>query len=157
MAGEAHGKPTYPVWVGSLKETLQEKELQRAFTKFGPISSTRIMRDDHGVSKRFGYVNFVKEADAERAAEQRAGFKLAGIPVKTKGPKTLRQQGHFIAHTPHQMAAQADVHGGTGAQQDFRPVTDCSFFIQGAQCKKGSSVSEQLVTCHYQHKIRGAV
>ena len=122
MTAEPRGVPTYPVWVGSLKETVKEKDLLRVCSKHGAIASCKVMRDEQGNSKRFGYVNFYNEADAERAAEKLAGFQIQGSQLKTKGPRLLQRQGHFT-------------------KINFRPLTDCSFFIQGAKCKKGTIVS----------------
>ena len=128
MAAEPHGVPTFPVWVGSLKETVKEQDLQRVFSKHGAVASCRVMRDEHtSKSKRFGYVNFYNETDAEKAAERKDGFKIQGVSIKTKGPRMLREQGHF------KMAFST---------QDYRPLTDCSYFMQGAKCKRGKNVSE---------------
>lgn len=126
MAAEQQGAPTYPVWVGSLHESVREKDLTRVFSKHGAIASCRVMKDEHGKSKKFGYVNFHKRAEAEKAAKNLVGFKIQGLPIKTKGPGVLQDQGHFKT-TP-------------SAAANYRPLTDCSFFIQGAKCKKGKKV-----------------
>lgn len=134
MAGEPHGVPTYPVWVGSLKETVKEKDLQRLFSKDGNVASCKIMRDEQNKSRRFGYVNFYNEAEAEAAARNKEGVKIQGFPIKTKGPRMLREQGYFLI-------PQAPV------GQDYRPLTDCSFFLQGTKCKRGKNVSVSLRVC----------
>ena len=116
---------TYPVWIGNLKETVKEKDLMRVFSKQhykGGIASCKIMRDENGQSKKFGYVNFNVEADAESAAVKMAGFKIESVPIKTKGPKALRESGH-LAQTV-----------------DYRPLTDCSFYVQAGNCQKGEKV-----------------
>ena len=121
---EPHGVPTYPVWVGSLKETVKESDLNRVFSKFGGgIASCRVMKDEQGRSKKFGYVNFFKKAEAEKAARLAGGTMIRGVAIRTKGPSILQQEGHWSSAT------------------DFRPLTDCSFFIQGQKCKRGKSVS----------------
>lgn len=51
MASEAHGVPTYPVWVGNLKETVKEKDLIRVFSKLGAVASCKVMVDEHGKSR----------------------------------------------------------------------------------------------------------
>ncbi len=123
-AKEPHGVPTYPVWVGSLKETVKDNELKRVFSKFGgSISSCKVMRDAQGKSKKFGYVNYLKKADAERVAKQSAGTTIQGVPIRTKGPSTLQKEGFW------------------GTAHNFRPLTDCAFFIEGQKCSKGKSVS----------------
>ena len=126
MAAEQQGAPTYPVWVGSLSESVREEDLIRLFSKHGAIASCRLMKDKQGRSKKFGYVNFHNRVEAEKAAKKLAGFKIQGLAIKTKGPSVLQEQGHFKT-TP-----------SVGA--NYRPLTDCTFFIQGAICKKGKKV-----------------
>ena len=82
----------------------------------------------------FGYVNYYTEEEAERAASLKQGYKVSGVAIKTKGPKLLSQQGHFNTSPP-----RSDGQSPTGL--NFRPLTDCSFFIMGKKCKKAGSVS----------------
>ena len=51
MASEVHRGPTYPVWVGNLKETVADKDLKRVFSKHGQIASCKVMVDERGNSK----------------------------------------------------------------------------------------------------------
>lgn len=75
--------------------------------------------------RRFGWVNFYNEVEAERSALGRSGFMVNGSRIKTKGPQALRDENHFsLPPSPHQM-------------QDFRPLTDCTF---GSKCGKGKKV-----------------
>ncbi len=48
---EARGLPTYPVWVGDLQDNVDESDLRQIFISYGSITSCKIMRDEHGVSK----------------------------------------------------------------------------------------------------------
>ena len=82
----------------------------------------------------FGYVNYYTEEEAERAASLKQGYKVSGVAIKTKGPRLLSQQGHFNTSPP-----RPDGQSPTGL--NFRPLTDCSFFIMGKKCKKAGSVS----------------
>ena len=115
---------TFPVWVGSLDERVTEKQLQKRFSKFGSISNIKIQRDAAtGRSKGFGWVNFHEREAAEQSAAKMAGASLCGSPIKTRGPRELEKKGLF-----------------SPPRTDFRPLTDCTFFIQGKLCKKGTSV-----------------
>ena len=130
----------FPVWVGSLKETVKEADLIRVFSKYGKIHSCRVVREK-GVSKKFGYVNFFREVDAETAAKKANGFKIGGIAIKTKGPQLLSQQGHFTYPRPAIPSKTT-----SPKETDFKPFTDCSFFMKDDSCAKGSTVSlEHLV------------
>ena len=84
----------------------------------------------------FGYVNYYTEEEAERAASVKQGFKISGVAIKTKGPKVLSRQGHFNTTPPRPDGL------------NFRPLTDCSFFIMGKKCKKAGTVSTgHMSTC----------
>lgn len=115
--------PTFPVWVGNLHESVTEEILRRRFSGFGPIVSCTIMKDGTGRSKKFGYVNFSTRGNADRAAAKLAGFKFNGTAIKTKGPSSLRKEGHLKQ------------------QKDYRLLTDCSFFMNSNTCTKGKEVS----------------
>jgi RNA recognition motif-containing protein len=130
MAADQSGRPTFPVWVGSLDENVNEKQLFRKFSKFGMVSSVKIQRDSAtGKSKGFGWVNFNLREAAELSAAKMAGVALYGSPIKTRGPAELEKKGLFSQPAP---------------RNDFRPFTDCSFFVQGKRCKKGATVRRSL-------------
>jgi hypothetical protein len=76
----------------------------------------------------FGYANFGSKDDAETMAKVMNDYHLGGCKIKTKGPKVLKKEGH----TKEKLRPNSP---------DYRPFTDCSFFIEGMRCKKGKSVS----------------
>ena len=124
MAADQSGRPTFPVWVGSLDENVSEKQLFRKFSKFGIVSSVKIQQDSAtGKSKGFGWVNFNSREAAELSAAKLAGVAFHGSHIKTRGPAELEKKGLF-----------------SPPKADFRPITDCSFFVQGKRCKKGATV-----------------
>ena len=124
MAADQSGKPTFPVWVGSLDESVSEKQLFRKFSKYGSVSSVKIQRDGAtGKSRGFGWVNFHTRESADHSAAKMAGVALRGNPIKTRGPTELEKKGLF-----------------SPPKADFRPLTDCSFFMQGKRCNKGANV-----------------
>lgn len=51
MASEVQRVPTYPVWVGNLKDTVKKKDLKRVFSKVGQIASCKVMVDEAGKSR----------------------------------------------------------------------------------------------------------
>ena len=75
-----------------------------------------------GRSKSLGYVNFLKKERAENAARKMAGYLLNGQTIQTKGPTKLISEGYL---------KQAI---------DYRPYTDCAFFMEGKECKNGLKV-----------------
>ena len=85
-------------------------------------------------------MNYYTEDEAERAASAKHGYKISGVAIKTKGPKLLNQKGYFKPSPPRP-------EGQPPPSQDFRPLTDCSFFVMGKKCKKAGSVSVGYVIC----------
>lgn len=67
------------IYVKNLPETITEEDLQNYFGESGPITSAAVMRDAHGKSRCFGFVNFDKAGDAITAIE-----KFNGKPYKDK-------------------------------------------------------------------------
>jgi RNA recognition motif-containing protein len=122
---------SFPVWVGSLPDHADEGFLEDLFTPFGSVRSTIIMRDEHSKSKCFGYVNFAEKRAAELSASNLNGRTVHGSRIKVKGPRELEKnygQGTLSANAPQKM--------------DYRPYTDCNFFLRGKDCNpKGKRVS----------------
>ena len=86
-------------------------------------------------------MNFYTEEEAERAASLKQGFKISGVSIKTKGPRLLSQQGHYNPLPPKPEGQPPSTH-------DYRPLTDCSFFVVNKKCKKAGSVScVPRITC----------
>jgi len=108
----------YPVWVGSLDASVDEVQLTLAFRHFGKIHSVVVQRDEFGRSKCFGYVNFTSASVAEKAAAAMNSKIIAGQKVKTKGPRVLQTEGYFVSG------------------KDYRPFTDCRYFMKRGRCKR---------------------
>ena len=54
MATVKSGRPTFPVWVGSLNEHVTEKDLRKHFSKFGEIASVKL-KTDNATGKSLGF------------------------------------------------------------------------------------------------------
>ncbi|KAK1783922.1 hypothetical protein P4O66_004752, partial [Electrophorus voltai] len=51
-------------------EDMDENKLNEIFSKFGPTLSRRVMTDESGKSKGFGFVSFERHEDAKRAVDR---------------------------------------------------------------------------------------
>ncbi|KAJ9559013.1 hypothetical protein OSB04_013627, partial [Centaurea solstitialis] len=69
------------LYIKNIDLDMTEDILERSFAKFGKIGSLVIARDDNGVSRGFGFVNFENPEDARKAADDMNGLNL--------GSKTL--------------------------------------------------------------------
>lgn len=64
------------LYVKNLDSEIGEEHLQEKFSEFGKISSMIISRDENGMSRGFGFINFVNPDDAKRALEALNGSQL---------------------------------------------------------------------------------
>ncbi|KAE8718377.1 Polyadenylate-binding protein 1-A [Hibiscus syriacus] len=64
------------LYVKNLFDDMTEDSLKEMFSKYGMISSVVIMKDDKGVSRGFGFVNFQSPDDAKKALEAMNGVQL---------------------------------------------------------------------------------
>lgn len=116
----------YPVWVGSLPPNATEVDLVNAFSGCGHVVSVKVMKDGKGKSRQFGYINFAREHDAERAAKYGNVVLVQGRSVSAKGPSELEKEGHYKRKAT--------------ASKDYRPLTDCHFFMDKDGCKSKDKV-----------------
>ncbi|KAK8914102.1 Polyadenylate-binding protein 5 [Platanthera zijinensis] len=69
-----NGSPKFTnVFVKNFPETFTEEDLKNEFSEFGDTDSVIIMRDAHGNSKCFGFVNFTQPGAAAAAVEKLNG------------------------------------------------------------------------------------
>ena len=81
------------IFVGRLAWSLDETRLAEAFSQFGQIQSTKIIRDRQtGRSKGFGYVEFASASDAKSALKLN-GTEIDGfaINVDLSQPRNVAQ------------------------------------------------------------------
>lgn len=70
------------IYVGNLSYSITKTQLEAAFATFGNIASSRIIRDRQtGRSKGFGFVTFIRPADASKALTM-DGSELRGRQVR---------------------------------------------------------------------------
>lgn len=81
------------VYVKNFGEDMSEEKLREIFCEFGPILSVRLMEDERGRSKGFGFASYKRPEDAQRAVDELNGKKLNGkiLYVGRAQKKTERQ------------------------------------------------------------------
>ncbi|KAG7017404.1 Polyadenylate-binding protein 7, partial [Cucurbita argyrosperma subsp. argyrosperma] len=82
------------LYVKNLDAEIGEEHLQEKFSEFGKISSMIISRDENGMSRGFGFINFVNSDDAKRALEALNGSQLGSkhIYIARAQKKTEREE-----------------------------------------------------------------
>uniref|UniRef100_A0A8C6X1Z7 Polyadenylate-binding protein n=1 Tax=Naja naja TaxID=35670 RepID=A0A8C6X1Z7_NAJNA len=64
------------VYIKNFGEDMTDDRLKEIFSKFGKTLSVKVMIDNTGRSKGFGFVNFEKHQDAQKAVEQMDGSEI---------------------------------------------------------------------------------
>nr|XP_056701153.1 polyadenylate-binding protein 1-like [Euleptes europaea] len=66
------------VYIKNFGDDMDDDRLQEIFAKFGRTLSVKVMMDNTGRSKGFGFVNFEKHEDAQKAVEDMNGKEVNG-------------------------------------------------------------------------------
>ena len=69
------------VYVKNLDYSIEEETLRKYFRPFGTIINVRIMRDDIGNSKGFGFVSFSDYMDARKAVAAMDGVRIGKLAI----------------------------------------------------------------------------
>jgi RNA recognition motif-containing protein len=101
------------LFIGSLAYATTDDGLKAHFEQIGEVASARVITDrDSGRSKGFGFVEFVDEANNQKAVDQLDGKELDGrtISVGLARPKEDRPRREFSNND----------RGGNGGGGSFR-------------------------------------
>ena len=66
------------MYVGNLEKEIDDEMLRLHFSKFGTITSPKVMRDKQGVSKGYGFVCFTTPGEASLAVRMMMKKPLSG-------------------------------------------------------------------------------
>lgn len=69
------------LYIKNLDDSVDEDKLREEFEQFGTITSVKIMMDERGVSRGFGFVCFSKPDEAAAALAERNGYMIANKPI----------------------------------------------------------------------------
>ncbi|XP_006651254.1 polyadenylate-binding protein 4-like [Oryza brachyantha] len=69
------------VYIKNINDEVDDDALRERFNEFGNITSAKIMRDDKGISKGFGFVCFGTPEEAKRAVSNMRGVMFYGKPL----------------------------------------------------------------------------
>lgn len=92
------------VYVKNLVETVDEDRLRVEFGPFGTISSCKVMQDDTGVSRGFGFICYSSPEEAARAITEMNGRMLLGKPLyvalaQRREDRRAQLEAQFAART----------------------------------------------------------
>lgn len=120
------------LYIKNIGETVDDEELKAMFEPFGQISSAKVMRDEKGQSRCFGFVCFANPEDATRAVTEMHLKLIGGKPLyvgihEKKDQRLERLQARFrmpqgaMAGQPGAMRG-GPMYGFPGAPAMARPM-----------------------------------
>ncbi|KAJ4345255.1 uncharacterized protein N0V89_011385 [Didymosphaeria variabile] len=98
--------PNNTVYVGNLYYEVTADQLKRVFGRFGEVDSVRVIYDNRGLSRGFGYIEFKEVKDAQAACENldMQVFEGRNLVVQFHQPKenskTRSESGSIVPNPP---------------------------------------------------------
>jgi len=89
MARHADSDPRCKIFIGGLTEDAEKRDLEDAFSEFGPIKSSWVARKPPG----FGFIEMEDERDARDAVKALDGTRIAGNRVKVEMSNGRKREG----------------------------------------------------------------
>ncbi|TDH10392.1 hypothetical protein EPR50_G00074920 [Perca flavescens] len=84
------------VYIKNFGEDYTDEKLMEVFTAFGRTLSVRVMKDERGRSRGFGFVNYANHEDAQKAVNEMNGKEINGkIIYVGRAQKRLERQGEL--------------------------------------------------------------
>ncbi|XP_030640358.1 polyadenylate-binding protein 1-like isoform X2 [Chanos chanos] len=84
------------VYIKNFGEDFDDEKLKNLFSEYGRTLSVRVMMDERGQSRGFGFVNFENHEDAQKAVQEMNGKELNGrILYVGRAQKRLERQGEL--------------------------------------------------------------
>lgn len=108
------------LYVKNLEETIDDAKLRQEFQHVGTITSAKVMRDDKGNSKGFGFVCFATPDEATKAVTEMNGKMLLNKPIyvalaqRKEQRRAQLEAQHAARATGIRLQQQAQAAGMTG-------------------------------------------
>eukprot|EP01090_Pellita_catalonica_P023471 TRINITY_DN96_c0_g1_i1.p1 TRINITY_DN96_c0_g1~~TRINITY_DN96_c0_g1_i1.p1 ORF type:complete len:620 (-),score=123.67 TRINITY_DN96_c0_g1_i1:97-1956(-) len=105
------------LYVKNLDDSVDEEKLKEVFSPFGEIQSVKIMSDENGQSKGFGFVCFTTADEASKAVTQMHSAILVGKPLyvaiaERRDMRRARLQAQYATRQAFRMAQNPGGMGG---------------------------------------------
>ncbi len=120
------------LYVKNLDETVTSDELKKNFEKHGTIASAKVMTDENGRSKGFGFVCFEKPDDATKAVVDMNNKMLNGKPLYVALAQRKEERKAQLASQYMQRMATMRIQGGGIPTAMYAPNAGGGFYIQSA-------------------------
>jgi polyadenylate-binding protein len=118
------------LYVKNLDDSVDSEELRRNFEQHGEIASAKVMLDDSGRSKGFGFVCFHKPDDATKAVVEMNNRMLAGKPLYVALAQRKEDRKAQLASQYMQRMASMRMQSAGGGMPVYAP--NAGFYVQNA-------------------------
>uniref|UniRef100_A0A671Q3T6 RRM domain-containing protein n=1 Tax=Sinocyclocheilus anshuiensis TaxID=1608454 RepID=A0A671Q3T6_9TELE len=127
----ARAKEFTNVYIKNFGEDMDDEKLKEVFNKFGPALSIRVMTDDSGKSRGFGFVSFERHEDAQRAVDEMNGKELRLIILLlTIPPVSSLSSAPVLAGPLRESALSISRACPTPVRNTLREVFSCMFWAE---------------------------
>lgn len=97
--------------INYLPQTMTQDEVKDLFTSIGPIESCKLVRDKStGQSLGYGFVNFLRMDDAEKAVQTMNGLRLQNKTIKVSfarpSSESIKFSNLYVSNLPSSMSQQ---------------------------------------------------
>ncbi|KFO34404.1 polyadenylate-binding protein 1-like [Fukomys damarensis] len=99
----ARAKEFTNVYIKNFGEDMDDERLKDLFGKFGPALSVKVMTDESGKSKGFGFVSFERHEDAQTAVDEMNGKELNGKQIYVGRAQKKVERQTELTHKFEQM------------------------------------------------------
>lgn len=131
------------LYVKNLDDSVDSDELRRNFEQHGVIASAKVMLDDAGRSKGFGFVCFEKPDDATKAVVEMNNRMLNGKPLYVALAQRKEDRKAQLASQYMQRMATMRMQNAAGMPVYAQPNT--GFYVQGGlPNQRGQYVSNAI-------------
>jgi RNA recognition motif-containing protein len=81
------------IYAGNLNYSVSEEELEQAFSKYGEVTTVKIIRDKYtDQSKGFGFIEMTNDDEAQKAIDELNGTELKGRELRVNQARPPREQ-----------------------------------------------------------------
>jgi len=131
------------LYVKNLDDSVDSEELRRNFEQHGAIASAKVMLDDNGRSKGFGFVCFERPDDATKAVVEMNNRMLSGKPLYVA--LAQRKEDRKAQLASQYMQRMASMRMQNAAGMPVYAPTNAGFYVQGTiPNQRGPFVSNNL-------------
>jgi len=133
------------LYVKNLDESLEDGAFRKAFEEYGQITSCKIMRDDKGQGKGFGFVCYTTPEEATKAVTEMNGKILAQKPIYVALAQRKEQRRAQLEAQIAQRVQQTRMQNGVQGMPGMYPPQGPAVFypMQGGAQGRGQMYYQQ--------------